>query len=139
MIKDIMEVFNEYGDFVYRHQEPRIIVKIATEWMDSDYTLLYKKTETTDLTNYSKKNVNRLLSITKKWKEIYTSNPQVSNWGNSHEDVYWLSEEDYNWFVGYLPWGDNEDEPDIITDISFTYSVGSTITDFKFREENSNE
>lgn len=63
----------------------------------------------------------------------------MSNWGNSHEDVYWLSEEDYNWFVGYLPWGDNEDEPDIITDISFTYSVGSTITDFKFREENSNE
>lgn len=81
MIKDIMEVFNEYGDFVYRHQEPRIIVKIAAEWMDSDYTLLYKKTETTDLTNYSKKDVNRLLSITKKWKEIYTSNPQVSNWG----------------------------------------------------------
>lgn len=55
MIKDIMEVFNECGDFVYRHQEPRIIVKIAAEWMDSDYTLLYKKTETTDLTNYSKK------------------------------------------------------------------------------------
>lgn len=31
MIKDIMEVFNEYGEFVYRHQEPRIIVKIAAE------------------------------------------------------------------------------------------------------------
>lgn len=132
MIKDIMEVFNNYGEFVYRHQEPRITMEITARWK---YPMsASEKTETTDLTNYSTEDINHLFSIVKKWKEIYTLNPHVSNWGNSSEDVYWLSKEDYNWFIGYLPWGDREDEPDIITNISFTYSVGSMVTDFKFKE-----
>lgn len=137
MIKDLIKVFDNYGEFVYRNQEPRFEMKITGKWTKNFFYPddFFEKSEVTDLTNYSEKDLERILSIAKRWKEIYTLNPTVVNWGEYRTDAYWLTQADYDWFIGFVPWSAEEIEPDFITDISFTYSVGSIISDFKFKEE----
>lgn len=140
MVKDIMEVFNKYGEFVYLDREPHIEIMVTGKWTDVPFdTGIFEDMRITSLTNESKENIERLIQIVKKWKTYRKLNSNIAVFNNNCKKVFWLTTNEYEWFVNFVPDDEWEGLPNEITDISFTYSVGSIVTEFKFREENSNE